>query len=176
MNASEFVNALSQIEILEERYRSIGLSSESIEKLKNKYVVNPKGENVIKHLDPIESLVLKYDVSNIQIGMISFQNNLKNRGNYTLVGKDEVDDLAIDRVTGEIVVLEEESTRTIQYCAKNGNHFLSAILEMAKFFEQTAVDDELFEDEEANLVVAESCGLLAGGSKYYNFFKNLTGY
>ena len=119
--------------------------------------------------DPIKKLLEQYDVKNMEIGMVRFNQALSSRGTYVLFGQVEVDDLGINEATKEILVLEEETQHILWYCAANSQAFLAALLEIAHFMEKQSVDESLFENEDAQMLIADECADIAGGSKYVDF-------
>ena len=176
LSAEEFVDSYKEIVQPENVYIEAGLSKDYVENIISKYRIKLKGSPRIEQSNPVLSLIDNYDVSNLEIGMISFSSSILRTKDYILFGKDEVDDLAIDIATNEIVVLENNQKNVIQYCATNGDSFLSAILEMAKFLEKRSLNDQLFNDESANVTVAKKCAQLAGGEKYSDYFIMMTGF
>ena len=176
MTALDFAKALSKIELVEDDYLKAGFSKKEIQEQKQVYELIPKNKEYSEKSNPIESLIEGYDVSRLEIGMITFNSKPIEKNGYVLFGKHEIDDLAIDQITGEIVLLEENMTHLMQYCAKDGSSFFDALIEMAKFLEKRAFDESLYEDEAINLAVAENCAELAGGDKYLDFYTTMTGF
>lgn len=125
--------------------------------------------------DPIENLIKSYNLTNVEIGMVRFNQKVSRKQDYLLFGKFEVDDIAISHITKEVVLLEGGTIHILSYCAANSNAFLAALLSMAAFLEKRAIDDGLFEDELAQKHFAIKCADVAGGEKYINFYGLMLG-
>jgi hypothetical protein len=91
------------------------------------------------------------------------------------VGKIEQDDLILDKNTGEILMKEGRKDHIMAHCAKNGACFFDAIFEMEKYT-QMCFGDERFDNKKMAYKIANNCGFLAGGQKYTNFYRFLTGF
>ena len=177
MNTQEFIEKLSRVPLSDQQYKAAGISGDEIYSIRQRHIISPKEHTSSSDPhDPIVTLVEDYDTTNVEIGMITFNTEIQKMDDYLVFGKDEIDHLAIDTRTGEIVVLDEVSMRLMQYCAKDSASFLDAIIIMAKFLKKRGVDDNLYEDEAANLAVAKTCTTLAGGEKYSDYYVGMTGF
>lgn len=179
MNHLQFIEQLAGIPLPDEAYKQVGLSSKYIKDIKKNYIPLNKKVTNKKDVPPdnaILSLMAAYDMSKVSIGMVEFNKKIEHDDDLIIFGKFEVDRMAIDRVTGEVLVLDETSDKIMWRCAQNGGAFLEALIYIGKFLEKRVVDDNLYEDEKANLKIAKTCSEIAGGVKYLKFFKMMLGY
>lgn len=177
MEAEDFVNELRKIalNIDIELLRSEGVSEGYIENLLKSYQVEKKTK-FSGYENPLIGLIENYNVSNLQIGMISFSEKIEYNENYIFLGKVEQDNLAIDKISGTVVMLENGINHVINKCASTGAKFLDAINVAAAFLERRSIDDKIFENQELASQIAEECGELAGDKNYYqDFYKMLFG-
>ncbi len=148
--------------------RRWGLTRNTLQVIgKSTYVIRGKKivTNALDNGDPIIKLLSEFDMEELTIGMITFNNELKEINGFWLFGKFEVDELAIDRSSKEIVMLEESTNRLLLDCALDSSHFLDAIIYIGKFLERSGVGENLYEDEDINLTIAEESARIAGGQK-----------
>lgn len=176
MTHIEFVDGLRKVPFERGVYTKLGLDENFIYANEARYNITRKKMHESSNSgDPIKDLLEQYEVTNMEIGMVHFNQVLSFRGMYVLFGKVEVDDLGINEVTKEILVLEEGTQHILWYCAANSQAFLAALLEIAHFMEKQSVDESLFENEDAQILIADECADIAGGSKYVDFYRMLLG-
>ena len=174
MKASEFVEGLKGISVRTDLLKKQGVSDQFIEDRKRSYLAAYKGGGSVCQY-PIVELVENYDCSNLEIGMITFDERIEEKGRFIFFGRFEVDDLAVDLITGSVVMLECGLDHILYDCAQNDSSFLEAILNTAIFLERRSVEEGLYENEELNNQMAEEFGDIAGGEKYYDFYKMMLG-
>jgi len=178
MNQNEFVKELLTISFEDSAYMNAGLDKKFIKSNRNRYIAIKRkipGKFNTDFNDPIISLMQEYDVKNIEIGMINFGKEPVISSDFIVFGTFELDRLAISIITKEIVMLPESLDEIGMYCAMNGQKFLESAIFIGKFLEKRGIDDSLFDDEDANSLIAEQCAELAGGSKYLNFYRMMLG-
>jgi hypothetical protein len=175
MKTEEFVEELRKMPLDTKVLRTQGVSEGYIQKLINSYQLKKKAQSVYSG-DPVLELIENYDSSNLEIGMISFDQNIEEGEDYLFFGKFEVDDLAVHRNFGTVVMLEDGSDHVLYKCAGNGAKFLDALILAAKFLEKRANDDSLYENQGLTCKMAEECGEIAGGkAEYQDFYKMMFG-
>ncbi|UIR57794.1 hypothetical protein LZQ00_08230 [Sphingobacterium sp. SRCM116780] len=103
MKANDFVEGLKNIKIDVDLLKEQGISDHAIEGLKNNYIVDYKGDLSVSTI-PVIQLVENYNCSKLEIGMITFKEILEETEDYIYFGKFEMDDFAIDRITGKIIM------------------------------------------------------------------------
>jgi hypothetical protein len=178
MNHHEFVKELCTLPFEDSVYLNAGLDEEFIRENRNRYIAVERrtpGKSNTNFNDPIISLIQEYDVKNIEIGMINFGRKIAKHSSFIVFGTFELDRLAISIITKDIVLLPESSDEIGMYCAMNGQKFLESAIFIGKFLEKRGIDDNLYDDEDANSLIAEQCAELAGGSKYLNFYRMMLG-
>lgn len=175
MNAENFVMELEKIPQSIEQLQKQEVSKNYIKTLLESYKVKKRSKNI--HSDnPIIELIENYDATNVQIGMIGFDERIEQNEEYMFFGKFEVDDLAIKKSLGTVVLLENGLDYVVYQCASSGSNFLDAIIVAAGYLEKRAVDDNLYENQELTCKIAEECAEIAGSkSTYQEFYKMLFG-
>lgn len=179
MNHQEFIEQLAGIPLPDEAYRQAGLSSRDIKNIRKNYIPLSKKETNKKDApsdDAIISLMASYDMSKVSIGMVEFNKKIEYDGDFIVFGKFEVDRMAINCATREVLVLDETTDKIMWRCAHSGSTFLEALIYIGKFLEKRSVDDNLYDDEKANIKIAKTCSEIAGGAKYLQFFKMMLGF
>jgi hypothetical protein len=153
-----------------------GLSTKHCERVRSSFVVPRIKDNETRIRDPLLDLVTNFDVSTLEIGPVSFDQRYKEYypqyDHVTIFAMDDADFLVIDNQTNEIAVVDSQSDgNVIGFCAKDGTHFLEALLEMAR---RTTVH---YPFSRHNLPVIDRCGnakactAKAGGGEYLWFYK-----
>jgi hypothetical protein len=176
MEASEFVIKLKELTPSREKYIKSGASKEYIERDIKSYQCNKRrnivNEKMIYFKDAILDLIMQYDIKNIEIGMITFSNEISEDFDYYYVGKDEVDPIVIDKMTHEIKVIEHGTPdkHILAYCASSGARFLDALITCEAFLQKMGFDDPITSDPKVVNEVIELCTDKAGGEKYRAFY------
>jgi hypothetical protein len=179
MTHIEFIEKLKTIPLKHEDYKKLGLEDDYIINgiIKRYTLVNRRegGQRLVIKDDPIVLLINEFDLSWLVISMISFNEELEVSNDLIFFAKFEVDDLAINRVTNEIILVAESTEEIMYYCASNSAAFLEALIFIGAFLQKRSVDEFLYEDENANISIAEECSELAGGEKYFSFYRMMLG-
>ncbi|MFT3822677.1 MAG: hypothetical protein QM731_02110 [Chitinophagaceae bacterium] len=178
MDGLEFLKGIQLIPLDDSEYRKVGLSEEFIANNKERYCNYKRNPNSTKddtNGDPLVELLTEFDMRKLFIGMIEFNEGVKKLKDFWVFGRFEIDELAINTTSGEIVLIEELTNKTLLYCAKNSSAFLEALVFIGRFLEKRVVDDTLFEDESINIAIAEKSAEIAGGNKYFNFYRTMVG-
>ncbi|GGH14923.1 hypothetical protein FAZ19_07050 [Sphingobacterium alkalisoli] len=174
MKASEFVEGLKKIKIDAGPLKKRGLSDQFIEDFKRAYYAPPTGSNCVSP-HPVVELVENYDCSSLEIGMVTFDEKIEETEDYLFFGKADEHDLAIDITTGAVVMVESGFDDILFNCAQNDARFLAAILNIGVFLLRRVFEAGLSENDELNIQMAEEFGDIAGGEKYYDFYKMMLG-
>ena len=132
-------------------------------------------QNSTLYNDELLKLVDCFNASDLIIGQIKFYKDVDDKLDYYIVGQMEADWLIVDKITGEIRVVELYSGVALWCCAANGSSFLEAILTANMFFYKSALDDDILDSQIVTCTMAEECSELAGGKKYLEFYKILMG-
>jgi hypothetical protein len=125
--------------------------------------------------EPLEELVNQ----NIEVGMVEFTNKddiLPLSGSFEKVGNFELDILAIDKETGEVVMLDHDQPDFIMgKVSKNLFQFVEALKPIEKFIEDSFEDDSLYDDEASMRNVTAISSSIAGGNGYQWFYNIIFG-
>ncbi|MEK6153608.1 hypothetical protein WIW50_10130 [Flavobacteriaceae bacterium 3-367] len=178
MTSSEFVDNLKLIAPSEKSLVEQGLKKDFIENYLDGYNLKMINSETVTD-DPLLDLIYKYDISNLDIGMIRFENrdDIMDTGRFILFGSYDADVVAIDKITNEVVVLDwEEESRIMGKCSKDTETFLSALLKVAEFNEKMSSNDNLLNDQDAIKNKAREIASTAGGENYIDFYLNILGY
>lgn len=175
MTAADFVTNLEQLTPTYDDFKGMKVSDEFIKKEINHYKLISKGTGTLQINNEILTLINEFDVSNIEIGMVTLNNKIKEDNKYYFFGRFEVDNLVIEKDTGIIKLLEYEINHEMQVCAENSSKFLDALIVAAKHFRNCLFSDDLFDDQVEVCKVAKECADLAGGDKYLDFYKMYIG-
>jgi hypothetical protein len=177
MNEIEFIDRLKHTPFSREEYLRIGLDDDFINKKISSY--NPIRREQVRNVDaddPVIRLVLDYDVSNTEIGMVWFGFHVTEMEDFLCVGKFEADFLCVSKLSKEVVVVPFDNPLAVTYrCAQNSFLFLEAMIVAARFLENCGIDDNLYHDQKTICAMAENCSELAGGKVYLDFYKVLLG-
>ena len=174
MQAEEFVKGLSELAPSESWLQKEGLSLDDATKIRSSFVINAREGGVQYERNPLLDLGLRFDASNVEIGMIRFGGEGIETDDGWLVGKVEADDLLLKRFSGQVIVHEfGEIDHTLWKCAMSGGGFLDAVLKTAFYLERFARDESLSDDEHARTQAAHVCASLAGGEKCLEFYEML---
>src|SRR5690606_33524721 len=95
---------------------------------------------------------------------------------FFFLGEAEGDILAVSKITGEIVVLDQMNLQWLIWpCAANGAAFLEAVLLAIGFFSKRISGEISIDDTKSIKHYVSLCSEAAGGEKYADFFKALLG-
>lgn len=173
MKYNDFIKRLEQIPKSCDEYLRLGYADDFIHRISDGLF--PKKKHLFiddrKDSDEILKLVNTYNMEFTNIGMISFLDRTKLKGERTFFGKFEVDDLVVDHFSGEIRCYEEDSNHMLSRCAIDGSSFFDALIEAASFLMERMVNEELYNDQVKNEEIANKCAELAGGVEFKDFYR-----
>ncbi len=175
MNADEFVNNLLLCAPPLEKLLGLGFTALEAEEFRGSFhcPIKIDGES---NTEPLLDLVQHYDASRVEIGILRLANKVSQTAHGWQVGAEETNPLIVSRQSGEVFVEEAGTNRHIIWaCAKDGEHFLSAVIVAACFLSQCIYDFELNDNQEAKCSLADRCATEAGGGKYLRFYQMLVG-
>lgn len=176
MNENEFVDRLRKIPLHHEQYRVRGLNDDFILRTIKRY--NPPPREIEARIytdDPLIRLINSYDLSDTEIGMVCFDEEVTEIGDYFFIGRFEVEPLCISKATKEVVMLSDETGMESLRCARSSDAFLDSLIVAGIFLEKRIIDAKLIENEEIACSMAEHCAERAGGARYLDFYKILLG-
>jgi hypothetical protein len=155
---------------------SLGFSEIEAEDFLKRFRANLRTHPLrLSEVDPIMGLFENWDMQDIRIGQITFENipSLLIAGEIR-IGRFETDPLVVT-ANGEVVVKELGPEHVLWRVAKNSESFLLSLLPSAKFFGERAVGIIGFQDFNEACKMVKICSGLAGGDSYTKFFTTLLG-
>lgn len=178
MDGKNFVNKLKALAPSKERLKKFNVSDEFIDKLISRYCCTIKtSKSVISTNDALLLLLHDYDCSKVEIGIVSFLQEVVEGANYYQIGDAEQDILVINKISLEVEVLDHDSLHHVIWkCASNSSFFLEALLLCADRLTSRLENMSQEEDGSVALQYVEICASKAGGEKYIDFYKMLLGY
>lgn len=126
MNNDSFVVKLKEFTPSREVYEQDGYSEFLIEKKLRKCECVPLAKPLTNpnNKSEILNLLSSYDCTNVEIGVLTFNNEVSEDGDYYIIGNVEADLLALNKITLEIQVLDYlVPSHVIWACAANGERF-----------------------------------------------------
>jgi hypothetical protein len=176
MTAEDFVRRLRTAAPGAEQLRNVGFSAQEAAEFQRSFVcVLRSTAPTERQTDPLLDLLSRYELSTIEIGMITFASPAAEPA-LVRVGAVEADPLILDRRTGEVLVTEGSPSGGVLWrCARDGARFLDALAPAAEFLARCAFDLTLSDDASARRSRAEECSVAAGGAEYLDFYRMLLG-
>jgi hypothetical protein len=177
MDAKTFVDAVGKLApTLDELIRG-GSSREGAVYFQRGFFAPPREPGKERSTgDPVLDLIANYDVSTLEIGRVTFLQEVEYSPGKYVIGKEEADPLVMDPETGEIR-LEELGTDgfVIATCAASGGQFLDALYRAQVHFRERSRDESVYNDNRKCHEAAEECARLAGGARYLGFYQTFLG-
>lgn len=178
MKAEEFVQKLAELAPSVEQLISMGITRIDTER-QSYFALKKlgKSDSESKYTDELFRLANDFNLENVEIASITFFKDIKEFRNFYIFGKADLDLLSLNKDNGEIVTLDYTAECSIMYeCALDGNKFLDALSEAAKYFELCGRDDSVYEDNNFAKSEALRFANLAGNpERYYPFYSLLLG-
>jgi len=181
MNASKFASQLAGTAPSITGLVKLGLTIEGAQQIANHSIATPRVAPLAisfstgSNPDALLELISLYDVSGLEIGMISFVDKPADYGDYLQIAKVELDSLVIYQ-NGEIRVVDwQQLDHCMWRCARNSELFLEALLMTNRFLTLTILNADIDSDEDYALETASVIANVAGGSEYLSFYQMLFG-
>jgi hypothetical protein len=175
MTAESFVEELQNQAPNIKQYVNRGLSENYIKRRLSMYKIDSK-EFKLAYEDNLLELVANYNVSHLEIGMVTLKNQVDEDEDYYYVGNVEVDHLVKNKQSGIIEVLEfDQPSNVLWSCASNGALFLDALLVCESYLTRRTFDKDLLENEKVRAAIISECSEKAGGYDYIEFYEMLLG-
>lgn len=128
----------------------------------------------LKATNEIAKLFREYEVNRLRFGDYSFLSEYEDYGDYSVFCTSSNTFLIIDKLSeGEIHEIDYDEHAFVDYCAKNAECFLQALLVYYELLSKRILKIHTLSDNEVNEKYAEKCTELAGGQKYDSFFRGL---
>jgi hypothetical protein len=130
----------------------------------SKMRINPQ-KNQTSYRDELSSLINNYDLASVEIGMFQFLSQYEVTPEYMLFGKIEMDFLARDRNSKEIVMLDHDELEYVMLrCAKDSDTFLDFLSIYCKYIMSQLCEDFSYSVPEKNFLYN-----VCGGEEYKKF-------
>jgi hypothetical protein len=178
MDKTLFVKKLKALAPSKTDFKGLEVSDDFIKELINTYNCPIKEHNSYLSLptDPLLDLLISYDCSRVEIGLVRLVLVPEETLNYFLVGYVDADILSFNKLTHRVEVLDYSNPRHVIWeCAENGGKFLEAMLACAEYL----ISNLKASDDEENLLnlkeYTDRCIDIAGGDEYEDFYKMLLG-
>jgi hypothetical protein len=171
MDAQTFAIKLIEAAPSDEALHKIGLSEEAIEKERISYQPVPKIQVDQLSGDPLIDLIVHFDLSNVEIGMIRFENQIRKEVNRWIIGAVETDHLVLDLHTRGIRVDDFRTGSLLWDCARDSSRFLDALVLAAQFLAKCMIDESVYADSNASNRTACACAEAAGERRIYRSFE-----
>lgn len=171
ISANFFVKTLKSLAPKEDNLRSQGLDDEDIFEIVSSYNIIKINNDKLTTENPILDLIHQYDLKNMEVGEITFSNEIKYIDEHIYFGNSESNIILINAQTGFIEVRDREDYSFIMYtCASSPSNFLESILKVSYYLTLALVDDSSI------YLAAKDCTLLSGCNESMNYYLTLLGY
>lgn len=177
MNADDFVKRLGECIPPQEKLNALGLPKSRIrEKINSRRATPRAGIPATRNQNPILELIQNYDLSTVDIGMVTFLNRVIRKEGKLIIGEFEQDPLMLNESTGEVYISDHiKPSHIMCKCALDGAHFLDALIIAARHLSECGVNYPLAWDQTLKHSVAQECASKAGGKEYLKFCEVLIG-
>jgi hypothetical protein len=174
MDLQDYIDELKRIKPSEELLLNAGFKTIPTDIIKN-YVLDRKesGNSIVDDL--MFDLFSNYDPQYLRFADYSFYKEIKQiNGSFIFAGS-SYSELGFTTKEGEVIEYDRDEWSILNYCAKNTESFLEALLpifEMYSFRFQNIIDTE---DTQINNEYIDKCTTTAKGNKYKRFYKGIIG-
>ena len=167
MNAAAFILHVERAMPSEAALKAHGLAEGEIDEIRATFLAPRRAASSAKYLSAVEQMVVDFDCSRLEVGLVRFSGQLVRLPRGTCFGHVEADPLVVTK-DGSIALCDHARPEVVhQLCAKSADRFLDG---MATFVslrcEKAAWMGRVAE-------AAERCAQDAGGLQYADFFRSL---
>jgi hypothetical protein len=173
MRAKEFVEKMNALKFTLPDNAKEDYEDDYIDNLLNSYKFKPKSSDGAA-ADSVLDLVNCFDGSGVEIGMLSFAKKTDEDAAYFYFGNFEVDDMVIEKKSGQVLLKENGKNHILYACASSGSAFLDAVYAAASFLAAVPLGADVSEHPDVCNVSA-TCAAHAGGEAYSAFYKMFIG-
>lgn len=174
MKYIEFVNKiklqLPSIDLL----KGLGYSDKRCDVITKGYLLPIKiSNNKYSNYGEIGKLIDNYDVSYIDFGDYTLENNCNIIDNYFVFSTSSYSHLAVNTLNNEILMLDIEDMSVICKCSINQECFLSAFYYLIELYTLRLIEDISCDNIEINSKYKELCKNASGVNIHNLFFEEL---
>lgn len=175
MRYIEFVRELKKKLPTISKLKELKYTDEEIDEIQDSYDLQTKDVtiNIYPEMGEFGELISKFEISNLQVGMIEFFDKPLKKNDNFIIGKVEVDELVYSINSNLFYVTDgEKELWKVASCPEN---FLNALLNMKEYFSKVMIDETLYDNYEITDAYAKKSAELAGGDQFINFYRMLLG-
>lgn len=173
MTASEFLKKIEAFTPSRNDFIKAGYDNEFAEELMLEFKYQDLGSKNNLH-NELLNLIYNYDVSKFVIGMVTFYRDLEENSDFYFFGNFEADKLAIDKRTGQVVMIDHGNTNFVMcLCAVDSEHFLSAICCSWKTLTEYLLHWNKSKNPKDRLKTINICTNEAGSEECRQFYESL---
>lgn len=178
MTAIQFVTKLQELAPSKEELVNSGVTEAGADRMIKNYIGIESSNVSLIGSNELVDLINNFNLSTVEVRLITFNGKVTEDSSYYFVGKVEVDHLVVNKVTNAVEVLDfDDLQNKLWSCAANASQFLDALILCASFSKQCMFDDDLWENSDIILKTALEISEVAGGEEVYEeFYKMLLGY
>lgn len=168
MIGSDFLNALVKAMPSHAELEEYGLSEDEIKSIQAAFQSTAREGSTLPSVakSELEKMLLEYDCSTVEIGLIRFLPEPRTYQGVTIVAYCEADLIAVSEADAIVMHDHDDFGRTTA-CAKNSEAFLDALTEWITLRRNASQWKERSEE------AAKRCAEKAGGLEYLPFFRIL---
>lgn len=167
MNAQTFLRLVERTMPSRTSLEEYGLDDEEIEEIRSTFLAPKRGPSDKADLSAVERMVVEFDCSKLELGLVRFNDRLIPLPWGTCFGYCEADPLVLTE-DGTVALCDHARPDLApQLCAENADLFLDA---MATFVSLRSEKAEWMGKVDQ---AAVKCATAAGGRKYVDFFRSL---
>lgn len=167
MNAQAFLRHVEHALPSRTSLEDYGLDDEEIEEIRSTFLAPKRGPSDKRNLSPLERMVVEFDCSKLELGLVRFSDRLISLPLGTCFGYCEADPLVLTE-DGSVALCDHERPDLVhQLCAENADRFLDAMATFVSLRSEKAA--WMGKVDQA----ADKCATAAGGRKYMDFFCSL---
>lgn len=174
MEPKKFVEKLIEECPTEKQLADLGFDSLFIKEIVDSYSPIPLQKRSEKQFkEYLDALYYSFDLSNVQIGMITFLPDILETDKFLQFGNIEEQDLIVqDLETSKVLILDYvDQDQVIWECSKNVESFFEACLILARFFTQRL----LAENTVNPMPYLREIEMIVGGKSYIPFYEMIIG-
>ena len=170
MTADEFLRHLEQAMPERSSLEAHGLDEDDIEAIQSTYVAPLRATTTASDVSEVERLVLDFDCSNVEVGLVRFNDRPMASPRGTCFAYCEADPLVVLR-DERVALCDHASPQTIVLlCARDSSRFLDAMAAFVSLRRDKAAWKGRVEQ------AATRCAHSAGGPEYQAFYRSLVAF
>jgi len=178
MKANEFVRRLRELAPAKPVLLECGYGAEEADRFIASFECRARSEplGIETHGDSMLELMNGWDLSNVEIGPISFHSEPEQFESHLEVGTIEGDRIAYRLDARDYVLLDWQDLKHVMCeIAAQGDFFLNGLIEIARYLSRNAVEEIDLDDENVGAEFKAKCAEAFGGSKYESFCTSILG-